>query len=559
MTPRYLTDTFAIAPQLSIADVADAARQGFRAIVCARPDGEERGQPTIKDMERAAAEVGLTFEAVPFAAGATPPQVDVDRLNVVLKGAGGPVLGYCRSGNRAAQLWALAQAGTLPVEDILAAGHKAGVDLSPLVPLLKQEAATSTTSHAGPGRRFDVVIVGGGAGGLSAAASLLRRRPRTTIAIVEPSDTHYYQPGWTLVGGGVFKAQKTRMPEASVMPKNADWIRSTVTHIDPDTREVTVADGGVLSYEVLVIAAGITLNWGAIAGLPETLGRNGVTSNYRYDLAPYTWELVEKVSRGNALFTQPPMPIKCAGAPQKAMYLACDAWRKRGVLDAINVEFDNAGGALFGVQAFVPALMNYVRDYGIALQFHSKLVAVDGERRIATFERTTGDKTERVEQSFEMLHVVPPQIAPAFIRESGLGDASGFVAVDPGTLQHVTRQNVFAIGDSAGTSNAKTAAAVRKQAPVVALNVAAALDGKPPVALYDGYGGCPLTVERGKIVLAEFGYGGKLMPTLPRWILDGQHATRLAWFLKKDVMPPLYREMLRGHEFMVEPEKISRT
>ncbi|HZG32061.1 MAG TPA: pyridine nucleotide-disulfide oxidoreductase, partial [Sphingopyxis sp.] len=108
--------------------------------------------------------------------------------------------------------------------------------------------------------------------------------------------------------------------------------------------------------------------------------------------------------------------------------------------------------------------------------------------------------------------------------------------------------------DVAATTNAKTAAAARKQAPVVALNALAALDGAPPVAAYDGYGSCPLTVEAGRIVLAEFGYGGKLLPTFPKWLIEGTRPSRLSWLLKEKILPPVYwHGMLRGREWLAAP------
>lgn len=553
MKLRKLTDQYSVTGQFTVADVAEAARDGFRGIVCARPDGEEPGQTPAEEIEKAAIAAGLTFESIPVPTGTMPTKEDAARMKVVLHGVDGPVLGYCRSGTRAALLWGMAQAGLMPDAQILAAGQNAGVDMSKITGFL---ADASVEAGTAPGRRFDVVVIGGGAGGLAAASGLLRRRPGLSVAVIEPSPDHFYQPGWTLVGGGVFTPAKTRRPEAALIPRGAEWIRSRVVRVLPGENRVEVADGSPLSYSVLIVAAGITLNWAGIPGLEETLGQNGVTSNYRYDLAPYTWQLVKDLSRGTAIFTQPPMPIKCAGAPQKALYLSCDEWRRRGVLNAMQVEFDTCTPALFGVKEFVPALMNYIRDYGVDFEPRSRLVSVDGARKLATFERTAENgKKHQVEKHFDMLHVVPPQQAPAFVKESGLSDASGFVAVDPGTLQHTTYPNVYAIGDVAGTSNAKTAAAVRKQAPVVALNVLRTLAGQKPVYIYDGYGGCPLTVERGKIVLAEFGYGGRLMPTLPKWILDGQKPTHLAWLMKKDLMPFLYWEMLKGHEIMVKPEK----
>lgn len=404
---------------------------------------------------------------------------------------------------------------------------------------------------------YDIVIVGGGAAGIATAASVLRRDARVTIAIVEPASDHYYQPGWTLVGAGVFAPEDTRRAEAAVMPKGVDWLQLAAIGFDPGRDAVDLADGRRVGYRVLVVAPGLRLAWERIAGLEEALGRDGVTSNYRYDLAPYTHRLVSELREGRALFSQPAMPIKCAGAPQKAMYLSCDAWRRAGLLGAIDVEFHNASATLFGVPAYVPVLMEYVERYGVDLRLGSDLVAVDGPRRVATFESGQGDARERTERPYDMLHVVPPQVAHDAVAGSPLAAASGFVAVDEATLRHPRFPNVFTLGDAAATSNAKTAAAARKQAPVVAENALAALAGREPVAVYDGYGSCPLTVERGRIVLAEFGYGGRLMPSFPRWLVDGTRPSRAAWFLKERVLPPLYwYGMLKGREPLARPQRI---
>lgn len=406
-------------------------------------------------------------------------------------------------------------------------------------------------------KTYDVVIVGGGSAGIATAASLLKRNARLSIAIIEPSEVHYYQPGWTMVGGGIFDAPFTRRSQESVMPDGVTWIRASACGFAPEDDRVILADGSDVHYRVLVACPGIKLDWDAIPGLREALGHYGVTSNYGYDLAPYTRRLVDGLKGGRALFTQPPMPIKCAGAPQKAMYRSCTRWEKSGVLPNIDVQFHTAGAVLFGVPAYVPALMEYVERYNAHLNFESKLVAVDGPGGFATFEQKRGDSVTRVEEHFDMIHVVPPQIAPDFVRSSPLAAASGFIDVDEATLRHARYANVFALGDACSASNAKTMAAARKQAPVVAVNVLAALEGKPPVAAYDGYGSCPLTVESGKIVLAEFGYGGKLLPSFPKWLIDGTKPSRLSWLLKDTILPPVYwHGMLKGREWMVKPHMI---
>jgi sulfide:quinone oxidoreductase len=441
------------------------------------------------------------------------------------------------------------------VPEILQRAAAAGYDLKGVVRRIANGGRTpldvADASH-------EVVIIGGGAAGISVAASLLKRSPGLDVAIIDPADIHYYQPGWTMVGSGVFDASVTARTMGSVLPRGVHWIKAAVAAFEPERHSVLLDGCRVVKYRQLVVAPGLKLDWDAIEGLPETLGRNGVTSNYRYDLAAYTWQLVRQLRGGRAVFTQPPMPIKCAGAPQKAMYLSADHWRRAGVLNDIDIDFFSAGASIFGVQDYVPALMEYVRRYDIGLNFGHTLVAVDGPARRATFAVAAPDGTkELVTREFDMLHVVPPQKAPDFVRVSPLADAAGWVDVDPATLRHRKYPDIFALGDAGNMPNAKTAAAARKQAPVVAHNVLSARGEATGEARYDGYGSCPLTVENGKIVLAEFLYGGKLAPSFPGWLIDGTKPSRLAWYLKERILPPLYWQgMLKGREWMVQPELV---
>ena len=399
---------------------------------------------------------------------------------------------------------------------------------------------------------YDVVVVGAGAGGLAATSSLRKRNKIIRIAVVDPSETHDYQPGWTMVGGGIFDQQSTRRSMHSLMPSGVTWVRSAVTTFIPEASSIELDNGDRLSYSQLVVAAGLKLDFAAIPGLEETLGKNGVTSNYRYDLAPYTWDLVKNLKNGQAIFTQPPMPIKCAGAPQKAMYLSGDHWFRNGALQDINIEFCTSTPGLFGVADYVPALMQYVEKYRAKLNFQHTLTAVDGASKTATFSDSEGNE---VVKQFDLLHVCPPQKAPEFIAASPLADESGWLQVDQHTLQHTRYDNIWGLGDCTNTPNAKTAAAARAQAPIVAMNVIAALGLGTKKAQYNGYGSCPLTVERGKIVLAEFGYGGKIIPSLPTALLNGKRPTRAAWFLKAVMLPWIYwNAMLKGREWLIKTE-----
>jgi len=554
MELKRISSELTVSPQISASDVETLKAKGFRAIICNRPDGEGADQPSFEEIRSAAEKVGMEARYIPITAGMVRDE-DAELFGAALDEMPGPVFAYCRSGTRSATMWSLAKAKSLPMAEILGATKAAGYDMNGVARRIANGGKTPTDTGDA---KYDVVIVGGGAGGISVAASLKSRAPDVSIAIIDPADVHYYQPGWTMVGGGIFDAQDTAKTMASLIPKGVKWIKAAVAAFEPANNAVILDGCRVVKYDRLVVCPGIKLAWDKIEGLEETLGRNGVTSNYRYDLAPYTWQLVQELRKGRALFTQPTMPIKCAGAPQKAMYLSGDAWFRRGVLKDIDIQFMNAGGVLFGVKDYVPALEKYVDKYGVTLNFFHNLVAVDGPAKTATFEVSKPDTAAtRVEVEFDMMHVCPPQVAPDFISVSPLADAAGWVDVDQATLRHKTYDNIWSLGDVMNAPNAKTAAAARKQAPTVADNIVADMAGKSAVSQYDGYGSCPLTVERGKIVLAEFGYGGVLLPSFPSFLVDGTKPSRAAWFLKEKLLPPIYwQAMLKGKEWMAKPEKI---
>ena len=554
MNIKQVNSALSVSEQIAVADVTEIVAAGFKSIICNRPDGEGADQPAFAEIEAAAKAAGVESVYQPIVSGKVGDD-DAAAFSVLMDRLPKPVLAYCRTGTRSVTIWSLSEgARGRPLSDILTATKSAGYDMSAVVRRIANGGKTPTdvvdATHG-------VVIIGGGAAGIAVAASLKSRKPDLDIAIIEPADIHYYQPGWTMVGGGIFDPATTARTMGSLIPAGVRWIKAAVAAFEPE-KKVVILDGcRIVKYNKLVVAPGIKLNWAGIEGLVETLGRNGVTSNYRYDLAPYTWELVQGLKKGRAVFTQPPMPIKCAGAPQKALYLSGDHWYRNGALKNIEIDFFNAGPVLFGVKEYVPALMHYIERYDARLHFQHRLMRIDGPARKAWFAKTDAEGAQSViETDFDMIHVVPPQIAPDFIRVSPLADAAGWIDVDQSTLRHKTLEGIYSLGDACNAPNAKTAAAARKQAPVVAHNLLKDMGAlKGGDASYDGYGSCPLTVERGKIVLAEFGYGGKLLPSFPSWFIDGTKPSHFAWLLKERMLPPIYwMAMLRGREWMAKPE-----
>jgi len=399
-----------------------------------------------------------------------------------------------------------------------------------------------------------IVIIGGGAAGVTVAASLMRHAhgEALDIAIIEPAKDHYYQPAFTLVGGGAYSLAKTRRDEASVIPAGVRWIEDAAANIDPDAKKVGLSKGGDVTYDYLVVCPGLVMKWDDIEGFKDAVGTHGVCCNYSPDMVEYTWETIKAFPRGGtALFTQPAMPIKCPGAPQKIAYLMADYLRKGGILDDCNLHFLPQGPSMFGVPYFAKELSKVADGYGIHKHFNHNLIKVDAANKRATFAVVGGDKEgQTVEMDFDMLHGVPPQGAPDVVKNSPLANEGGWVDVHQHSMQSTKYANVFGLGDACSTPNSKTAAAIRKQAPVVVRNLMALIHGDQSEEGYDGYASCPLTTAYGKVILAEFTYGGKVTPTFPLHP-GGEH--RLYWWVKKTGLPIMYWDyMLKGYEAFPE-------
>ncbi|NPD24325.1 NAD(P)/FAD-dependent oxidoreductase [Corallococcus exiguus] len=393
-----------------------------------------------------------------------------------------------------------------------------------------------------------VLIIGGGTAGITVAARLRRKGVRG-VAVLEPSAQHFYQPLWTLVGAGAADIASTVRPEADYIPEGTQWIQDRAEEVDPVRQQVLTRGGARLTYDFLVVAPGIQLDWDRVRGLREALKTPFVSSNYDFRLAPKTWEMVRAFQGGTALFTHPATPVKCAGAPQKIMYLVADHLRRSGLAGKSRVVFGSGGKVLFAVQPFARVLEGVVERYGIETHFGHDLVEVRAHTREALFAVTRDGRREVVTVGYDLLHVTPPQSAPDFIKRSVLahpdGPNAGWVKAHKHTLQHPDHPNVFAIGDASDLPTSRTGAAVRAEAPVLVENLVAVMEGREPTARYDGYASCPLVTGYGRMLLAEFDYEGRPAPSLP--FINTFVERRDLWLLKKYGLPRLYWDwMLRG-------------
>lgn len=385
-----------------------------------------------------------------------------------------------------------------------------------------------------------ILIIGGGTGGITTAARLIRSGADFEIAIVEPSKRHFYQPLWTLVGAGICPASESERSEASLIPPGVRWIQEHAAEFDPAAQRVITREGNAHSYDFLVVAAGLQIDWSRIAGLEAALRTPGVCSNYSIETVGRTWESLRSFRGGTALFTQPAGLIKCGGAPQKICYLAEEWFGRQGIRGKSEVVFAAAGARIFAVDKYALALEEVIERRKIATRFGHNLTAIRPESREAVFDTAGGEAVIR----YDMIHVTPPQGPPDFVSASPLADAEGWVDVHKHSLQHNRFGNVFALGDVSSLPTSKTGAAIRKQAPVLVENLLSAAAGRPLTASYDGYTSCPLVTGYNSLILAEFDYDKRPAETFP----FDQSRERLSMFLlKRHALPALYwHGMLRG-------------
>lgn len=388
----------------------------------------------------------------------------------------------------------------------------------------------------------EVLIIGGGSAGISVAARLRDLEDPLEVGIIEPSDKHYYQPIWTLVGGGVFDKEVSEREEEEYIPDGADWIQEAAAEFQPEANTVVTESGGEYTYDYLVVAAGIQLNWDAVDGLEGNVGEHGICSNYSYETVDSTWETLRHFRGGNAIFTFPDTSIKCAGAPQKIMWMADHWMRKQNVREEANVVYAASTDGIFGVDKYARPLSRLVEERDIETHFNVNLTEVLPEEKKAVFAQLDGG--DDLVLDYEMLHVTPPQGPPDFIADSPIADQDGWVDVDKYTTQHVDYPNIFSLGDCSSLPTSKTGAAVRKEVPVTVDNLLAEMRGEPLEAEYNGYASCPLVTGYGRLILCEFDYEGNPAESFP---FDQARERYSMYALKAYGLPDMYwHGMLRG-------------
>jgi sulfide:quinone oxidoreductase len=406
-----------------------------------------------------------------------------------------------------------------------------------------------------------IVIVGGGAAGISMASRLKRALKNPDITIIDPSEKHFYQPGFTLIGGGVYGKDDVWRNQADLMPEGVKWVKDVVTMVHPTQNKVVTAQNGTIDYDFMVLAPGVKYDWSRIEGITyQQIGQGNAHTIYDWRGAQLTWPAMREFAQkgGRGVFCDTYTKHKCGGAPKKICLLTWDNARKEGTTDRIEMQYLTGSSQLYNVPHFTPRLEEIYRERNIPVEMQCKLKAIDTHDKKAYFEQTLtaadGTKSTRtLKQEYDFMHFMVPQCAPDFVRESGLSwtegslAADGWAMADQYTLVHKTYPNIICLGDCAGIPTSKTSAAVRKQLPIAVANLVSLMEGGAPEARYNGYAACPIVTEYGKVLMCEFDYEKKEQITFPLSLLDMSKEQWVAWLLKVYALKPIYFElMLRG-------------
>lgn len=410
-------------------------------------------------------------------------------------------------------------------------------------------------ARAAPGpvaTKARIVIAGGGAAGLAAAARLAQMVSGATITVVDRRKEHYYQPGFTLVAAGLKPVGYVTSTTAEYLPGGITLVEERVAEFDPEGNKVVTEGGQVLPYDFLVVATGLQLDYGAIAGMDTALiGKNGIGSVYAGpEAAEATWREMSRFADtgGVGLFLRPATEMKCAGAPLKYAFITDDYLRRRGNRGKAELIYAANNKALFSVPIVSEKVRMLFRDRDVKVSYDHVMTAIDPGRKIATFSTPNGPADIR----FDFVNVVPPMRAPEAVRNSPLGwqqgpwAADGWMEVDKATLRHRRYPNVFGVGDVAGVPKGKTAASVKWQVPVAVDHLVASIAGRTSTSVYNGYTSCPLITRLGRAMLVEFDYDNNLTPSFPGVIAPLEELW-ITWVMNTMALKPTYIAMLRGH------------
>jgi sulfide:quinone oxidoreductase len=351
-----------------------------------------------------------------------------------------------------------------------------------------------------------LAIVGAGTGG-TLLANRMRKRlgDDWSIAIIDPEDTHLYQPGLLFLPFGRINEKNIVRPRGRTLSDALDWIHAPVEAIDPAKRTITLEGGDRLAYDFLVLASGSRIRPDLTEGLLGEGWRQSAFDFYTLEGALALREALSRFEKGRLVLNVVEMPIKCPVAPLEFLFLADDYFKRGGIRDQIELVYATPLDGAFTKPLASKLLGHLLEEKGIRLETEFAAGEVDGARRIL---RSYDER----EIPYDLLVTVPTHSGAEFVEASGLGNELAFVPTDPATLEAKGQGRIFVMGDATDLPTSKAGSVAHFQGELLAENLERAIAGEAALPTFDGHANCFVETGGGKAILIDFNYGTEPLP-----------------------------------------------
>ena len=354
-----------------------------------------------------------------------------------------------------------------------------------------------------------LLILGAGTAGTMMANKLRSQldQDEWEMTIVDKEKTHYYQPGFLFIPFGLYEPERVARPKADYLPKGVRTIWAEVDEVTPEEHAVRLTDGRELSYDLLIIATGVSPDPEDTPGLHGSLWYEDAFDFYTFEGATRLADKLETWEGGRLVINMSEPTIKCPVAPLEFAFLADSYFTEKGMREDVEIVFATPHDGAFTKPIASKALGNLMEKKGIEVVPDFYLMEVDEERKtLVTYDGK--------EQPFDLLVSIPTNKGAEYVDRSKMGDVEdlNFIPTDKHTLQAEDYDDVFVIGDATNVPTSKAGSVAHFEAEVLEENVLSYIKGEPLTASFDGHANCFIETGFGKATLIDFNYDTQPLP-----------------------------------------------
>lgn len=354
-----------------------------------------------------------------------------------------------------------------------------------------------------------LLILGAGTAGTMMANKMRAKLDETEweMTVVDKEKTHYYQPGFLFIPFGLYDPERVTRPKADYLPDGVRTIWGEVEEVTPEERAVRLADGRELSYDLLIVATGVSPDPKETPGLHGALWYEDAFDFYTYEGTTRLADKLDTWEGGRLVINLVEPTIKCPVAPLEFAFLADSYFTEKGMRDEVEIVFTTPLSGAFTKPVASKALSALMEKKGIEVVPDFYLMEVDEEEKAL---RTYDGK----EEPFDLLVSIPANKGAEYVDTSDMGDVEdlNFIPTDNHTLQAKDYDDIFVIGDTTNVPTSKAGSVAHFEADILEENLLSYINGEPMTASFDGHANCFIETGFGKATLIDFNYDTQPLP-----------------------------------------------